>query len=65
MPNDKRTEKWILWLLTVAAVFFGVDLVYGLLRGDMPQLNEISIFVMFAAISGDKWLKRRKDATEP
>jgi hypothetical protein len=65
MPNDKRTEKWVLWFLTVGAVFFGVDLVYSLLRGDMPQLNEIAIFVMFAAIAVEKWLKRRKDADGP
>ena len=65
MPNDKSTEKWILWFLTVAAVFFGADLVYSILRADTPQMYEIAIFVAFAAITVDMWLKRRKDADGP
>ena len=65
MPNDKTSPKWLLPFLTIVAIWFGATLVYDLVGGETPRLYEVAVFVLFAALSIDKWLKRRKDAGAP
>ena len=65
MPEDKTDPKWVLPVLSVVAVWFGMVVIYDLVRGETPQLFEVAILVMFAALAIEKWLKRRKKADAP
>jgi phosphatidylserine synthase len=60
MKANKPHATWVLWLFTVATIFFGAAAVYDLARGDRPALYEYAVLVMFAALAIDGWLKHKK-----
>ncbi|MFC1639819.1 hypothetical protein ACFL3B_03535 [Gemmatimonadota bacterium] len=62
IPNEKSSPKWVLPFLAVVAVWFGAVTIYAFVRGETPEWLEVALFVMFAALAIERWLKNRKDA---